>query len=165
MKLRVKPSPIRRSPVSIATTDFELDAVNILAGFAEKRRQHLMPYVEGGRRILAGFLDTAAGFDAPYLDGAISALERYLSIGDGYLKNIFQVLDRDGDGCLDRAGFHDALDLFELGLSREEKNALFEEIDTRGDGTLDMTEVLAAFAGDRPASPLLMTLRTARSPR
>lgn len=140
-------------------------AASALATFAERRRRSLDAYVDGGRRILASFRDTTSGFALPYVDGAGSSLEKYLTIPQGHLRSLFRVLDADGDGRITCSEFHDALERFEFNLSEAEKNAVFNEIDARGDGALDVAEVLTALGGNGPGSALLQRLRAARSPR
>ena len=136
-----------------------------LGDFSETRRKFIEPYIAEGRRILESFVDYERSFAAPYVDGAASELETHLAISEDQLRYLFQILDADGDQCIDRREFGDALELFELELSESEKDTLFEEMDADRDARLQVTDMVTALAGSGIASPALQKLRSARTPR
>ena len=136
-----------------------------LIGFSATRRRYTEPYIARGRHILNTFVDNARGFAAPYVDGTTSELEGHLWLTERDLAYIFQILDVDGDGYLNRREFDDALHLFEFELQQAEKDALFADFDTERDDRLQIAGMIAALGGTDVASPLLQKFQSARTPR
>lgn len=137
----------------------------MLRGVSEDRRRDVAAYIEGGRSILASFVDTSHTFTLPYVDGAASNLEEHLSLPPGSLPGIFRVLDLDGDGLIDRREFAQALKLFGVQVTDDEREQLFREIDTDESGLLELEEVVVALGGEDTGSELLRAVRAELSPR
>ena len=138
----------------------------LLAGFSADRRRDLTAYVEGGRRILSSFVDVSDSFALPYVDGAASKLADHLNLPPGSIHGVFRALDTDGDGRLTDDEFAQALILFDVSLTDDDRRQLFREIDTDGSGSLETSEVIEALGGEGDeASELLRSVRARLSPR
>ncbi|HRD75561.1 MAG TPA: aminotransferase class I/II-fold pyridoxal phosphate-dependent enzyme [Hyphomicrobiaceae bacterium] len=137
----------------------------VLARFVTDRRAAVEGFVLGGRAMLASFIGTAIPGGVPLIDGTATPIEDLVELSEADLRAAFLAADVDGDGRLGRQDFGRALALFEADISAGEEEGLFSEIDTDTSGSLSVEEILAALAGDGPASPALARLRAGRSPR
>lgn len=133
-----------------------------LKNFTEMRQAEMQACIHGGQRILASFLDQSESFALPYLDGAASNIERQLGLPEHSLKQLFNVLDADGDGLIQRREFSEFMSLFDAWDLNEDIEALFSELDLNGDGVIRLEELTLSLGGDSDKiSPRLQRIRAA----
>jgi aspartate/methionine/tyrosine aminotransferase/2-polyprenyl-6-methoxyphenol hydroxylase-like FAD-dependent oxidoreductase len=136
-----------------------------LERYARARKDEVMPFLDGGRRILANFVDPRRVLTHSYVDGAASSLGVHLGLTADSLRHLFAALDTDGNGALSPSELARALELFEIELSPTERVAFLAHLDSDGNGSVDPDEFVEALGGIGETTALVRRIRDRLSPR
>ena len=103
--------------------------------------------------------------DAPYYQSAIDHATKALNLDEAQYKKyikVFQLIDDNGSGKLSKSEFKKAIDKFHFGtnLSRDIIDAMYDDIDEKNSGQVDITNFLNQLAKSNSNKNMALFIKT-----